>query len=399
MSKPPISSRALETPPSPIRKLAHLAQAAKAKGVKVYHLNIGQPDIASPPEFYQGIKAFNKPTLAYEDSSGNLNLRRAWANFLNRSSNLSLDAEDLLITTGASEGLIFIFMVTCDPGDEVIVFDPTYANYMGFAAITGVRLKPLMCQAEQGFALPDLKQIRRRISAKTRAILLCNPNNPSGTVYQRKELEGLIALCNEYRLFLVVDETYREFVYDGLKPLSALEIAPGNQRLIIIDSLSKRFSLCGARIGCVVTKNKDVIAFSLNLAQARLAAPTIEQEAAAFLLPAVSRQSIEDVRLEYQKRRDVLVRSLQAIPGVAAVIPQGAFYCMARLPVKDAEAFAAFMLRDFSLNGETTFIAPAGGFYVSHDRGASEARLAFVLDSSQIEQAVSVLAAGLREYK
>jgi aspartate aminotransferase len=394
-----ISNRARLTPPSPIRKLAHLANRAKAAGTRVYHLNIGQPDIESPLEFLEGLRAYDQKVVSYEQSQGNEALRAAWSAYANRTLNLRTTPEQFLITVGASEALVFLFMTCCDPGDEIIIFDPTYANYLGFASIAGVTLVPVLSDMEHDFALPDRDRIERCITPRTRAILLCNPNNPTGTVYDRQNLEFLFGLCEEHNLFFVVDETYREFVYDDLQPLSILHLAPSSDRVIVVDSLSKRFSLCGARVGCLITANESVLAAVLKILQARLAAPTIEQFAAAYMLERIGDDYLENMRREFLSRRDTLYRAVKRIPGVAIHKPRGAFYTLVQLPVRDADHFAAFLLDGFSHRGATTFIAPAAGFYMQNDRGRDKARIAYVLRSAEIEEAVAALAAGLARYQ
>ena len=393
-----ISNRARITPPSPIRKLAHLATKAKKTGTHVYHLNIGQPDIASPQEFFDGIRQFDQPVVAYEQSQGNEGLCNAWSQYINRTLGLVTKPEHFMITMGASEALIFLFETCCDPGDEVIIFDPTYANYLGFSTIAGVNLVPVLSNMEDDFALPDCEKIENCITNHTRAILVCNPNNPTGTVYTREELQLLSDICEEHNLFLVVDETYREFVYDDLKPLSIFHVVPDSNRVVVVDSLSKRFSLCGARIGCLITTNEQVLSAVLKIAQARLAAPTIEQVAAAHMLETIPDSYLEQVRGEFLLRRNILDDALQKVPGVTASRPKGAFYTFVQLPVPDADAFAAFMLDKFSHKGKTTFIAPAAGFYMQSEQGRQKARLAYVLEKNSIEDAIEALAAGIREY-
>jgi aspartate aminotransferase len=394
-----LSNRARNTPPSPIRKLAHLANKARNSGIHVYHLNIGQPDIESPQEFHDGLHLFKQKVVAYEQSQGNEGLCIAWSNYINRTLGIQTRPEQFLITVGASEALVFLFMICCDPGDEVITFDPTYANYLGFAAIAGVELAPVLSKTEAGFALPDRGEIEKKITNRTRAILLCSPNNPTGTVCSKEELNSLLELCEENNIFLIVDETYREFVYDELTALSILHLAPNNKRVIVVDSLSKRFSLCGARVGCLLTCNEEILSTSLHIAQARLAAPTIEQFASAYMLDHIDPGYLEGVINEFQLRRDALYYSLREIPGVTVHKPKGAFYTVVQLPVDNAENFAAFMLSQFSYANKTTFIAPAAGFYMSHSQGLQQARFAFVLKKSEIESAIEALAAGLDRYR
>jgi aspartate aminotransferase len=393
-----LSNRAHNTPASPIRKLAHLATKAKKSGIHVYHLNIGQPDLESPQEFFDGLRAFNQKVVAYEQSQGNEGLCNAWSKYINKTLQIDTRPEQFLITMGASEALVFLFMTCCDPGDEVIIFDPTYANYLGFAAISGVHLVPVQSNMEDNFALPARDLIEKRITNRTRAILLCNPNNPTGTVYSREELGFLLNLCEEHNLFLILDETYREFVYDEVKPLSILHLVQNNPRVVVVDSLSKRFSLCGARIGCFLTSNEELLAKSLNIAQARLAAPTIEQFAAAYMLENIKDSYLENARAEFQARRDAIYHTLKEVPGVVVHKPKGAFYTVVHLPVPNAEDFASFLLSRYSYKKATTFIAPAAGFYMQHSQGVQEARFAYVLKRSEIEEAIEVFATGLKQY-
>jgi aspartate aminotransferase len=394
------SHRAKKTPPSPIRKLAGLAQKAAERGTHVYRLNIGQPDLTSPTEFLDGVRASAaKPVVAYEASRGSAELLSVWSDYINRSYSINVSPEQMLITMGASEALIFTFMVCCDPGDEILIFDPTYANYIGFAAIAGVRLVPIPFPPNAKGAVPDRSDIERYISPYTRAVLVCNPNNPTGSVCSDDELRMLISLCHDKELFLVVDETYREFVYDGLKPRCVFELAPKDPSIIVIDSLSKRFSLCGARIGCMITWHEQVMQAALHIAQARLAAPTIEQDAAAHMLTSVGESYIKQAYAEYLSRRDAAVDSLRAIPGVTTFVPKGGFYLLAELPVDDAEDFATFMLTEFSHQGQTTFVAPAAGFYMLREMGRKSIRIAFVLNAQDTRKAIAVLDAGLSAYK
>lgn len=399
MSTIQLSDRARNTPPSPIRKLAHLAVKAKKSGVQVYHLNIGQPDIASPKEFFDGLSLFKQKVVAYEQSQGNEGLCVAWSKYINKTLGIHTAPEQFLITTGASEALVFLFIACCDPGDEIMVFDPTYANYQGFASIAGVRLVPVLSKMENNFALPAQSEIEKRITPRTKAILACSPNNPTGTVCTREDLRFLHDLCEANNLFLIVDETYREFVYDDLEPLSILNLVPNSERVIVVDSLSKRFSLCGARIGCLLTCNPEILAATLKIAQARLAVSTLDQFASAHMLEYIQDDYLEGVRNEFRIRRDALYDALKALPGVSIHKPQGAFYCMVRLPVDSAESFAAFLLSQFSYKMRTTFIAPAAGFYMQGGQGMQEARFAYVLNKSAIEDAIEALAAGLKQYQ
>jgi aspartate aminotransferase len=398
MIAPPLSSRASKTPPSPIRRLAGLAAQAASRGTHVCRLNIGQPDLLSPKEFHEGLQKAQHPVLAYEASEGCAALLDTWSTYLNSEYNIGLTAHEMLITMGASEALIFAFMVCCDPGDEILIFDPTYANYIGFSAISGVRLVPLPCSLEQGFAVPSREEIERFISPYTRAVLVCNPNNPTGAVCSDDQLSMLVELCREKELFLIVDETYREFVFDDLKPRCIFELAPRDPNIIVVDSLSKRFSLCGARVGCLITWHPELRKAAFHIAQARLAAPTLEQRAAAYMMERISPEYLVAARREYQTRRDVALEALSRIEGVVTHSPRGGFYLLAKLPVLDAENFAVFMLDSFSHEGVTTFVAPAAGFYMHRDAGRSTIRIAFVLEAAEIERGIAVLGHGLKAY-
>lgn len=393
------SARALRTPPSPIRRLASYAQAAEASGASIIRLNIGQPDIETPQAFFDGLKQFEQKVLAYESSEGHRELRQAWIDQFNTLTNLSLGPENLLITTGASEALIFSFMICSDPNDEVLTFDPTYANYIGFAAISGVKLIPLQTELKNQFALPTLETIAAQISVKTRAILLCNPNNPTGTVYSKEEVQRIIELCREHNLWLIIDETYREFVFDGLRPFSALELSKGEDHVIVVDSLSKRYSLCGARVGALITCNQAFLQKALSLAQARLAAPTIEQLASAYMLKHTEDDYLLKVVKNYQNRRDVLFQGLKNLDGVEASTPKGAFYGIVRLPVEDSEEFAKYLLTNFRHDNKTLFVAPAGGFYSATGRGRNKIRIAYVLKEELLTQAVELLGEALQQYR
>ncbi len=398
MPKTELSQRAQNTPPSPIRKLAPMALKAKKAGIHVYRLNIGQPDIESPREYFEGLRLFDEKIIAYEESQGNERLCNAWSKYINRTLNIDTRPEQFIITVGASEALVFTFMTCCDPGDEIIIFDPTYANYLGFAAIAGIDLVPVLCSMENNFALPERSRIVEKITDRTRAILICTPNNPTGTVCSREELQLLFDLCEERNLFLIVDETYREFVYDDFEPLSIFNLEPASDRVIVIDSLSKRFSLCGARVGCLMSVNEEVLASALKIAQARLAAPTMSQFASAHMLENIKDDFLQGVINEFRTRRDALYAALKEIPGVIVQKPQGAFYTVVQFPVADADDFAAYLLEEFSHNGKTTFIAPAAGFYMRHSQGEQQARVAYVLNKNDIEEAVDVLAAGLQSF-
>lgn len=398
MSALALSHRAQKTPASPIRRLAGLAQQAEDRGTKVYRLNIGQPDLLSPPEFLKGVANYHEEVVAYETSQGNKALVDAWCESLNKDYHIGVGEPQMLVTMGASEALIFTFMVCCDPGDEILIFDPTYANYIGFSAISGVRLVPLPCSIEDNFAIPPRSEIERFISPYTRAILLCNPNNPTGTVNTDEELQMLLDVCRQKDLYFIVDETYREFVYDGRTPRTIFQLSGKDPRVVVVDSLSKRYSLCGARIGCMLTWNEHLRRAAFHIAQARLAAPTIEQHAAAHMIKTISPEYVANAHAEYRSRRDAAVDALSQIPGVVVSSPEGGFYLLAKLPIPDAEDFAQFMLTDFSYDGATTFVAPAAGFYMHREAGQSTIRIAFVLKELDTRNAIRVLAEGLKAY-
>ncbi len=397
-SNPLLSSRAINTPASPIRSLSPLARIARANKT-VYGLNIGQPDLETPPEFFVGLRKFDSKVVAYEISEGNLDVRTNWCKYLKRANNLDVAPEQMLITTGASEALVFSFMVTCDPGAEVIVFEPTYANYMGFAAISGVHLVPVSTTLETGFSLPPIKEVVSKLTANTRAILICNPNNPTGTLYSEEQIKELLELCEDHSLFLIVDETYRDLVFDGRQNRSVLEIAPSSQHVIVIDSLSKRFNLCGARIGCLISANMDFLLKTLSLAQARLASPTIDQLAASYLLANISPDFVQQVCNEYQERRDALHLGLSKIPHVKAFNPHGAFYSILELPVSNATDFIKYMLSDFELNGATVFLAPAAGFYITPNLGLNQVRIAGVIEQDLLTKSAEIIGAGLEQFQ
>jgi aspartate aminotransferase len=396
---PKISARALLTPPSPIRKLSAVAARARARGIQVFNLNIGQPDIVSPQEFKDGIKAFAEDVISYEDSRGYGELREILSNLYNVFSAQKTNADQFIITTGASEALIFAFNVCCDADDEIVVFDPSYANYLSFATTAGVTLVPARCEFDSGFALPSEQDINSKICHRTKAILVCNPNNPTGTHYKSADLEMLLKIANERGLFLILDETYRDFVFDGEKAISILEIAANDPKVIVIDSLSKRYSLCGARIGSLYSANAGFMQAALSLAQARLSVSTIDQYAAANLLRSKTSLANPEALAIYESRRNALIASCKNIPGTRVAPPQGAFYAVLDLPVENAEDFCIFMLEQFSHNNSTTFLAPAQGFYLEKERGASEVRVAFVLEEDKLKLAMENVQKGLEAFK
>ena len=392
-----ISNRIRGFQASPIRRLSPYARAAKQRGVKVYHLNIGQPDIKSPREAIDAIRNYPYEILAYGESDGDLALRQSIVKYYHDSVGVDITVDDVLITTGGSEAILFSLMTLCDPGDEIIVPEPYYTNVHSFARMANVSIVSVTSTLEDNFALPPLSMIEEKITSKTRAILLNSPNNPTGHIYSPKELETIIRICEDHDIFLIMDEVYREFCYDNQSFTSVLKFTESSQRIICIDSVSKRFSMCGARVGALICRNRNVIRETLKLSQARLCSPTVEQYAslAAFGAPS---EYIENVKAEYEKRRNFIVKALRSIPGVKCSRPNGAFYLIAQLPVEDAEDFAIFMLRDFNYNGETVMLAPAEGFYESKDMGRDQVRIAYVLNTEDLGKACICLKEGLKAY-
>lgn len=391
-----ISERIRQIPLSPIRKLTPLADAAKSRGIRVYHLNIGQPDIQTPEEGLEAMRNIDRKVLEYSPSQGFLSLRRKIAGYY-ADFGMDYSPEDIIVTTGASEAVLFSFITCMDPGDELITTEPTYANYLSFAAAAGVRVVPITTRIEDGFALPPAERFEELITEKTRGILICNPNNPSGSLYSREEMEMLGDIVRRHGIFLFSDEVYREFVYDGMEFFSAGHLKGVDENVVIFDSMSKRFSECGIRIGAVISKNRPVAEGFLKLAQARLSPPLLGQIVAEASFSA-GHAYLDPVAEEYQHRRDVLIEGLQKIPGVRVVKPQGAFYVIASLPVENAEDFCSWCLTDFSDNGETVMMAPASGFYITPGLGPSEVRIAYVLKSDDLRRATDLLAKALRQY-
>lgn len=393
-----ISQRARRMQESPIRKLAPLAQAARERGVHIYHLNIGQPDLPTPPEFLQAIAQFREPVLAYGPSDGLPALREAICQYFSRYG-ITLAPSQVLITNGGSEAILFAFNVVADEGDEIIVPEPFYTNYNGYAQMANLRLVPVRTHAEDGFHLPPQEVLEKAVSPRTRALLLCSPNNPTGTVLSREELERAADFCLRHDLFLIADEVYKEFTYDGRVHTSVLEIPELASRAIVVDSISKRFSACGARVGAIISKNPQVMAACLKLGQARLCPPTLEQigAVAAYQL---GEEYFAAVRQEYQKRRDVLLAKLTAAEGIVLRKPRGAFYMIVKMAgVADADDFAAWLLTHFQLDGETVMVAPASGFYASPGAGSDEVRIAYVLEAPKLARAADVFLQGLARYR
>lgn len=393
---PKLSQKAIEMPASPIRKLVPFAETAKAKGKIVYHLNIGQPDIETPEVALNAIKNMDRKVIEYSHSAGFESYRNGLSAYYKKTG-INVNPEDILITTGGSEALIFGFMVTCNPGDEVIIPEPFYANYNGFAVMAGVNVVPVTSTIETGFALPPVEEIEKKITSKTKAIVICNPGNPTGYLYSKEELEQLRAIVLKHDLILFADEVYREFCYDGAIPFSVMNLDGLEENVIMIDSVSKRYSMCGARIGALITKNKEIMAAALKFGQARLSPPTIDQIASEAALNT-PQSYFDNVVAEYVQRRNIMIEGLNNIPGVFCPKPSGAFYCVAKFPVDDAEKFCQWLLEDFEFEGQTVMMAPANGFYSTKGAGQQEARIAYVLNQDSLRKAVICLEEALKVY-
>ena len=391
-----ISSRAARVPASPIRKLVPFADAAKKAGKKVYHINIGQPDIETPEYFWNAVKSYPGEVLAYGNAKGNPQYLEELEKYY-QEVGIDVSRDEIIVTTGGSEAIVFAMMTICDPGDEIVVFEPFYTNYNGYAAMANVKLVPVTTDPQEGYHLPDEAMIKKAISKKTRALMICTPNNPTGTVFSREELDTIVKIANENDLFVISDEVYREFVYEG-KQTSIMNIPGASERAILLDSISKRFSACGARLGCVVSKNSEIMDSIWRLAQARLCPPSLEQIGAAEVLKNVDEDYYESIKHEYKHRRDVAIEELEKIDGAFCIKPLGAFYLMVKFDIDDIEDFAKWMLTDFSDEGETTMIAPGPGFYATPGKGVHEARLAYVLQEKDLRRAIQILAKGIKEY-
>ena len=392
-----ISQRAQRVPPSPIRKLVPYANAAKASGKKVLHLNIGQPDLPTPAIFWETLQK-NRPTvLDYTESGGTQAFREAYARFYTEIYGIPLEPTHFLTTTGGSEALLFAFLTLLDPGDEVLVIEPTYANYIGLGQATGIHLRPIQSYLEEGFALPSPSALEAALTERTRAILLCNPSNPTGKLYSEAEVRQIGEICRRHGLFLLSDESYRDYCYDGEKFFSALELPDAEDFVVVVDTLSKRYSACGARVGALISRNTDVLNAALKWAQARLAPPTLGQIAGVALL-SLPKSHYDYVRQTFQKRRDVLLEGLRSISGVVCPTVQGAFYLMPQLPVQDTDAFAQWLLERFDVDGTTVMVAPGSGFFTDPSQGRTLVRIAYVLDIPYLERAVEILRAALNIY-
>lgn len=393
---PKISEKAFAMPASPIRKLVPFAEAAYKKGKTVYHLNIGQPDIHTPESAINAVKVADLTVIEYSHSAGFQSYRDKLAAYYQRN-DIKVNSEDIIITTGGSEALVFGFMSTCNPGDEVIIPEPFYANYNGFAVMAGLNVVPVTADIRNGFALPPVEEIEKQITSKTKAIVICNPGNPTGYLYSKEELQKLRDIVKEHDLFLFADEVYREFCYDGAVPFSVMNLEGIENNVIMIDSVSKRYSMCGARIGALISKNREVMGAALKFAQARLSPPTIEQIASEAALET-PQSYFDEVVAEYVERRNITVDGLNKIPGVFCPKPSGAFYCVAEFPVDSTEKFCQWLLEEYEYEGGTVMMAPASGFYSTPGKGENEARIAYVLKKESLEKAVKILEEALKVY-
>ena len=394
---PKISKKGQELPSSPIRKLVLHSDEAKTRGVEVLHLNIGQPDIEAPKEAMEVVRDQRLNLLPYGSSQGPLSYRTQLCRYYEQH-DISIEPDDIIVTTGASEALSFTINVICDAGDEIIIPEPFYANYNGFAAACSVEVIPVVSHFENRFELPPIALLEEKITKKTRAILICNPSNPTGYLYSEAEIKDLINLAVAHDIFIIVDEVYREFIYTKQSHYSVLKSEKGSQHAVMIDSVSKRYSLCGARVGCMISKNKALMATALKFAHLRLSPPALAlmvSEAAVSSPPSY----LEDVKKEYEKRKNVTVAALEKIEGVEVSNPMGAFYCIAKLPIDSAEDFSKFLLTDFEDQGQTVMLAPAAGFYSSPELGKDQVRLAFVLESKKLQRAAEILEKALTAYR
>ena len=383
-------------PQSPIRKLVPLSNAAKERGIKVYHLNIGQPDLPTPPNALEVLKKVDRKVLEYSPSEGLKSLRERLADYYRRY-RIEVDANDIIVTTGGSEAVLFAFMSCLDPGDEIIVPEPAYANYMAFAISAGATIKTIPSSIENGFALPPIEEFERLITPRTKGILICNPNNPTGYLYTQREMNQLRDLVKKYNMFLFSDEVYREFCYTGAPYISAFHLPGIEENVVLIDSVSKRYSECGIRIGAIITKHKELKKNVIKFCQARLSPPLLGQIVAEASIDTPQEYMLEMYN-EYVERRNFLIDSINKIPGCYSPIPMGAFYTVARLPVDDADLFCEWCLSDFEYEGQTVFMAPASGFYTTPGYGRNEVRLAYVIEKSELAKAMKVLEMALKTY-
>ena len=394
---PKISTKGSHMPESPIRKLVPYADRAKENGIEVIHLNIGQPDIPTPKVALDAVKNNAIDILSYSKTEGSISLRQKFADYYKKH-DVVVAPIDIIVTTGGSEALTFTIGSIADPGDELLVPEPFYANYYGYTTLNLVNLVPITTSIEDNFKMPSIKHLERFLRPKTKAILICNPGNPTGYLYTKKELEELVAFANEHDLFLVVDEVYREFVYNGHQHHSILSIEGSENCAVLIDSVSKRYSMCGARVGCIVSKNKELIHTAMKFAQCRLSPPSYAQLATESVLDIDDSYYLE-VQQEYEKRRNVLIEELNRIEDIKVGIPNGAFYCVVELPINDADHFAQWLLESFQIDGKTVMIAPAAGFYSTHGLGRNQIRIAYVLEEQKLREAMHILAKGLATYR
>ncbi|MGM0607116.1 MAG: pyridoxal phosphate-dependent aminotransferase [Candidatus Muiribacteriota bacterium] len=392
------SKRVINMQESPIRKLVPYAQEAKKNNKTVFHLNIGQPDIETPEVFWKAIHNYEEKVLSYGNSQGIQPYIDAVIKYYKRN-NIHFEEDEVIATTGGSESILFSMLSCMEHGDEAIVFEPFYTNYNGFADMAGIKLVPIRTYAEDGFDLPKTETIEKHITPKTRAIMVCNPNNPTGSVYSKKKLKSLVNLVNKHNLFLFSDEVYREFIYDGKKHTSVMDFPEIAQNTILMDSISKRFSACGARIGTVASKNKEIMKNILKLGQARLCAPTLGQIGASALYNKIDSNYFNKTRTEYESRRDIVMQYLNKNKDIFCLKPGGAFYIVAKLPLKDSNRFAKWLLSDFHINNETVMVSPADGFYATKGAGKDEIRIAYILKKENLKKAMEILLKGIEEYK
>ncbi len=391
-----ISKKGQQMPESPIRKLVPFAEEAKKRGVHVHHLNIGQPDIQTPEVALNAIKGMNTKVLAYSHSAGTLSLRKKLTEYY-KTVNIHLTEEEIIVSAGASEALLFAFQSIMDPGDEVIIPEPFYANYNGFATNAGINVVPIFSSIESGFALPPIEEFEKNITSKTKAILVCNPNNPTGYLYSKEELEVLRDIVKKYGLFLIADEVYREFTYDGKTHYSCMYLDGIEDNVILIDSVSKRYSACGVRIGWLASKNKQLMATAMKFAQARLSPPSLGQLASEAAVDT-PKAYFDGVIKEYIARRNTVVEGINKIPGAYCPKPEGAFYVVAQLPIDDSDRFCQWLLEDFAFENQTVMLAPASGFYSTKGKGKDEVRISYVLNVGDLEKSVKVLGEALKVY-
>lgn len=393
---PSISKKAMEMPLSPIRKLVPYSDAAKQRGIKVYHLNIGQPDIPTPDVMVDAIKNYDEKVIAYSHSAGNISYRKVLVDYYKKI-NINISTNDIIVTNGASEAIMFAMQVCMNDGDEIIIPEPFYANYNGFAKFTNINVVPIHSHIEDGFALPPASEFEKVITPRTKAIMICNPNNPTGYLYSLEELEVLRQIALKYDLYIFADEVYREFCYDGNKHNSVMHLEGLENHVVLFDSVSKRYSACGFRIGCIISKNKELMAAAMKYAQARLSPPSFGQiaaEASQF----VPDEYFENILEEYNKRRNIIHKEINEIEGAFCPTPKGAFYIVAKLPIDDSEKFCKWLLEDFSYNGETVMLAPAAGFYSTPGMGKQEVRISYVLNCENLTKAMACLKEALKQY-